>query len=551
LTVVRRSDLGLQATATSALAGSTMTYSATVTQAGPSDADDVTVEFFLPDGVALSTASAGCAQDAELIVCEAGSVAVGSQATVTATVTVQPDQRDQLETLVIASSASEDLDFTNNYVYVDSPVEAQATLSATISPAATSATEGESVDYTIVITNLGPSQATDVDVAVVIPDILDITDFQVNDVPSQAEDLNVNPGQSITLTVTALTLEDSASQGLQVDVEADAREASVVTDTNQSLVVVNANPTAVFSDTMTVNEGEWGILSVLVGDPGAYDSLEVMWDLDDDGVFDDGNDARVLFDARTIDGPATRPVAVKVQDDDGGMVTITGTITIANVAPVVETQPTQRRPYDQPFVIDFDFVDTSPGDNHTGQVDWGDGTVEPVVLGTRSVVGQASHTYGKVGDFTVKLCVTDDNGGTGCTQVAAQASCLENGLQARFDRVGATTTIALNNVGGSAAIPSGMPFTLYRDGTAVQTQTLGAELAVSGSTSLNFSLTDYQPVTQTLRLVVDDNGSGVKTTALCSGAVEKVITPSQTPTYKYYFPIIGQNRGEEGKVARP
>ena len=549
--VVRSSDLALQATATDALAGALMTYSATVTQNGPSDADDVQVEFFLPDGVGLTSASPGCSQDAELITCAVGSLAVGEQATVTATVTVQPDQREPLESLVVAGSASEEPNFDNNYLFIDSPVEAQAELTVSIAPGATSASEGDSVHYTIVVTNQGPSQATDVDVAVVIPDILDITDFLVNDVPSQADQLDLNPGESITLTVTALALEDSGGDALLVDAEADAWEAPLAWDSDQSLTVANANPTAVFSGTMSVNEGEWGILSVLVDDPGVFDSLDVAWDLDNDGEFDDGSDARVLFDARSIDGPATRPVAVRVRDDDGGEVTVNGTVTIVNIAPVVESQPKKRGPYNEPVVIDFNFVDTSASDTHTAQVDWGDGTVEDVPVAARSALGQASHTYNKVGDFTAKVCVADGNGGQGCTQIAVQAACQENGLQARFDSTGATTTVALSNAGGPVAIPAGMPFTLYRDGAAVQTLALPAELAVSASTTLNFSLTDYQPVTQTLRLAVDDNGSGVKTTGLCTGAVEKVIAAPQQATFHYYLPILRHNAELREREANP
>ncbi len=548
LRVVRSSDLSLQATATSALAGESMTYTATVTQNGPSDADDVQVEFFLPDGVGLVSASPNCSQAAELITCAAGSVAAGSQATVTATVTVQPDQRDLLETLIVASSASEDPNFNNNYVFIDSPVDAQATLAVWIAPRTTSATEGDSVHYTIVVTNQGPSQATDVDVAVVIPDILDITDFLVNDVPSQADQLDLNPGESITLTVTALTLEDSNGAALLVDAEADAWEAPLVKESDQSLTIANANPTAVFSSTMAVNEGEWGILSVLVDDPGVLDSLDVAWDLDNDGQFDNGSDARVLFDARAIDGPATRPVAVRVRDDDGGEVTINGTVAIVNIAPVVESQPRKRGPYNEPVVINFDFVDTSSADTHTAQVDWGDGTVENVPVAARSAQSQASHTYNKVGDYKAKVCVADGNGGQGCTQVEVQAACQENGLQVRFGDIGATTVISLSNSSGSTAIPSGMPFTLYRQGAVVQTIALPAELAVSASTTLNFSLTDYQPITQTLRLAVDDNGSGVKTTSLCTGAVEQVASGVQQPTtMRYYFPIIHNSTAQREK----
>ncbi|RME55639.1 MAG: DUF11 domain-containing protein [Caldilineae bacterium] len=552
--VVRESDLALQATATSALAGASMTYTATVTQNGPSDADAVQVEFFLPEGVALASASPGCTQQAELVTCVVGTLSVSSpieraglsnQATVTATVTVQPEQRDLLETLVIASSASEDPDFDNNYVFIDSPVDAQAQLAVeSVTPQATSATEGDEIAYTVVIANQGPSQATDVDIAVVIPDILDITDFQVNGVTGDAKQLDLMPSERLTVTVLGLALEDSAGQPVLVDAEADAWEAPLVKASDQSLTIANAAPTAVFSGTMEVNEGEWGILTVRVDDPGVFDGLDVAWDLDNDGQFDDGSEARVLFDGLAIDGPATRPVAVRVRDDDGGEVTINGTVTIVNVSPVVDGPTASlRAQYDQPITVDFDFVDTSPDDTHTAQVDWGDGTVENQPLAARSTLAQVSHTYNKVGDFTVKLCVADKDGGQGCVQIPTQAACQEHGLQARFDSVGAETKVTLTNAAGSVAIPAGMPFTLYRDDAVVQTLSLASEVPVSGSASLTFTVPDYQAKNQLFRLAVDDNGQGQKTTALCSGSVAKpVVVQGQI---RYFFPLVGNGGSQE------
>ncbi len=538
LTVARLADLTLQAQASPALAGESMTYTATVSNDGPSYADDVTVEFYLPTGVSLESTGPGCVQDAELVVCEAGELAPSESAVATITVAIEPDQQEGLETLIFASSASDDPFFDNNYDFVFSNVGAFAELLVSITPERTNATEGDTVKYTVVVTNTGPSQATDVDVALIIPDILDVVEFRVGDVESSADELVIAPQKSVTLTVSALFLQDSAGGPVQIDVETDAVEADFAQSSDQSLTVANANPTAVLSGTLTVNEGEWGILTVAADDPGVNDPLTVAWDLDNDGQFDDGSEAIVLFDARAINGPATRPIAVRVQDGDGGQAIANGTVTIQNVAPVVDVGPDQFQQFDGAFVLDYEFVDTSPSDSPTTRVDWGDGTVENLPLTARSGTAQVSHTYNKVGKFTVNLCVNDNSGGEGCDQLIAQAACRENGLAAQISTAGDDIRIDLKNASGTVTIPAGLPLTLYNGASVLQTFSLAQEMPVGAAQSLSYTWPNGAPNgSYTAKLAIDDNGQGVKTTPLCAGTAEKTVAARLL----IYLPIVHQN----------
>ena len=538
LTVARLADLTLRAKASPALAGESMTYTATVTNDGPSYADDVTVEFYLAPGVSLESTGPGCAQDAELVICEAGELAPGESAVATITVAIEPDQREGLETLIFASSAADDPFFDNNYDFVFSDVDAAAELLVSITPDRTNATEGDTVKYTVVVTNTGPSQATDVDVALIIPDILDVVEFRVGDVESSADELVIAPQKSVTLTVSALFVQDSAGAPVQIDVETDAVEADFAQSRDQSLTVANANPTAVLSGTLTVNEGQWGVLRVSVDDPGVSDTLTVEWDLDNDGQFDDGSEAIVLFDARSIDGPATRPIAVRVQDGEGGEVTVNGTVTIQNVAPVVDVGPDQFQQFDGAFVLDYEFVDTSPSDSPTTRVDWGDGTVENLPLAARSGTAQVSHTYNKVGEFTVNLCVNDNSGGEGCDQLIAQAACRENGLAAQISTAGNDILIDLKNASGTVTIPAGLPLTLYNGASVLQTFSLAQEMPVGAAQSFRYTWPNGAPNgSYTAKLAIDDNGQGVKTTPLCAGTAEKTVAARLL----IYLPIVHQN----------
>ncbi len=537
--VVRRSDLELLTQADVAVAGSSLTYTTTVTNYGPSYADGVTVDLYLPLGVSLAAATAGCVQDVDLVTCDVGALAVDESAEVTVTVGIVPDfQWGGMESLFVATSQSEDLYFYDNYEFVYSDVFAAADLTVAITPDRAEAVEGETVDYLITVENHGPSQATAVDLALIMPDSSDIVDVRVGDVTEIPNELTIAAGASLTVTVSVLFMEDSAGQLVLMEAEASAAEANLVTASDESLVVSNANPTAVLSDTFMVNEGEWGILRVSVDDAGTtYDPLTVAWDLNNDGVFNDASGAIALFDARTVDGPATQPIAVKVTDDEGGQVVVSSVVAIQNVAPAADAGVDQTHQFDQPFVVDLHYVDPSPTDSHSTQVDWGDGTVDTMPGGVRASVVQISHTYNKVGVFTVNACVTDNNGGQGCDQIIAQAACQENGLTAQFDSTGAKIAIQLTNPSGKTTIPAGLPFTLYSNGAVLHTFTLDQESArgrhpVPGLHP-DRCASDYLHV-----------GSGHgrqrnrgKTTQLCSGKVERTVALT---TVQLFLPLVNR-----------
>lgn len=62
--------------------------------------------------------------------------------------------------------------------------------------------------------------------------------------------------------------------------------------------------------------------------------------------------------------------------------------------------------------VSASFSDADDGDNHTAMWDWGDGTTAGTVDQTENTVSD-SHTYDAAGIYTIKLTVTDENGGPG------------------------------------------------------------------------------------------------------------------------------------------
>ncbi len=56
---------------------------------------------------------------------------------------------------------------------------------------------------------------------------------------------------------------------------------------------------------------------------------------------------------------------------------------------------------------------TDPGqDTFTATIDWGDGSIEPGIINGLSVSG--THNYDRGGNYTVMVCVRDDDNGVGC-----------------------------------------------------------------------------------------------------------------------------------------
>lgn len=145
-------------------------------------------------------------------------------------------------------------------------------------------------------------------------------------------------------------------------------------------------------------------------------ALTYVWDLDGDGTFETPGQS-VTFSAAALDGPSTRSVAVQVTDSGGLTGSAATTVEVQNVAPNVGVIKAPLKPVAVNTAMDTNvsFSDPSVLDTHTAVWDWGDGVTSAGTVNETNGSGSVSgnRLYATAGTYTVKVTVTDDDGGVG------------------------------------------------------------------------------------------------------------------------------------------
>lgn len=150
-------------------------------------------------------------------------------------------------------------------------------------------------------------------------------------------------------------------------------------------------------------------------------TLSYAWDLDDDGQYDDSTLVSPTFSL--VGDDASRTVGLQVTNTAGVTDTDTATVTVTNVAPTTTVDAVATTSENVAITLtggvsDPGWLDTFP----TATVDWGDGAgAQSLALGTTeharpdaTAPFSVGHTYGDDGTYTVTVCVSDDDGGSGC-----------------------------------------------------------------------------------------------------------------------------------------
>jgi hypothetical protein len=151
--------------------------------------------------------------------------------------------------------------------------------------------------------------------------------------------------------------------------------------------------------------------TVTLDGSGSFDALsgvaDVGWDVDGDGVFDDGPEVVAVDDG--VVG-----VSLRVRDVAGNVAVADAGVTVTNVAPSITSVWGPAVPVavtDQPVTVGVGFTDPGVADTHTVVWEWGDGT-PPVVRDGAVSPAMAAHSYVTPGVYEVAVTVSDDDGGT-------------------------------------------------------------------------------------------------------------------------------------------
>jgi len=196
-----------------------------------------------------------------------------------------------------------------------------------------------------------------------------------------------------------------------------------------SVLVKNVAPSNIVIEPVTpIDEDGNAYLEFTFDDPGSVDTHTVMIDWGDghvDTISLLSGERQVMTTHQYIDDMPTGPpeinyeINIKVTDDDGGMDTAQTSVLTKNVAPSnIQIDPVAMINENSFAQLRFTFEDPGTLDTHTAEIDWGDGTVDTIMLmvGAREVV--TSHQYlddSPTGPFevpyTINVKVTDDDGG--------------------------------------------------------------------------------------------------------------------------------------------
>ncbi len=210
-TVRPKTDLsvGQSARPTPALLGNLLTYAVVVANTGPSAATGVVLTDTLPAGVTLASAPAGCSQSAGVVTCSIGALSGGTS--VTTTLTVTPAATGLMTNSVSVTGNEFDPNAANNSNSLSTTVIPAADLSLTQTRVPGLVLVGDTITYTLVLTNAGPSNATNV----VLTDTLQGHVTFGPAVPSQGACSGtgtrvctlgaLNPGATATLTIVVTT----------------------------------------------------------------------------------------------------------------------------------------------------------------------------------------------------------------------------------------------------------------------------------------------------------------------------------------------------------
>lgn len=145
-------------------AGNNLTYNLTVKNNGPSEATGITLTDILPETVSyvsVTSSQGSCSQSTSTITCNLGTLNSGASIA-PLTIVVKPTTAGTINNSAFVIGNEADPNTTNNVTTLSNTVNASACLSANISASPNPVAVGQTLTYTVTVTNNAPSTATGV-----------------------------------------------------------------------------------------------------------------------------------------------------------------------------------------------------------------------------------------------------------------------------------------------------------------------------------------------------------------------------------------------------
>jgi PKD repeat protein len=225
------------------------------------------------------------------------------------------------------------------------------------------------------------------------------------------------------------------------------------------------------------------------------------WDFNYDGRTFHNEATGPIVSRQYPDGPATVVVALRVTDNAGASQIGTTQVTVLNVAPLVEAGGPYTGQAGQVITLAGTATDAGLIDQ-TGlsyRWDFGDGSI-----GNGPIV---SHSFGGAGSYTVKLTVTDKDGGQGSDTATVQVSRLNQAPQAVIsgpDKGMAGESLNFSGSGSSDSDGSIVSYVWqFGDGATASGVEVSHTYAAAERYTVQLTVTDNEGLTATASKVVE------------------------------------------------
>ncbi len=233
-------------------AGPDLEYTITVDNNGPDGATGVTLTDTLPTGVTFVSAAAsngtcGNPDAGGTLVCEIGSLASGSNSTVTITVTPDTvtEPTELSNTASVAATETDPVPGNNSATTTTTlnPPSADMSVGVTSTPSAPAI--GDTVTYTVTVDNDGPSTNSGVTVTATLPAgatfesaTIDQGDCELVDGTLVCAIGVMEPGATVTAEVVITTPDEAGTLRFIVEVSGDADDPATENDTAEEVTEV-------------------------------------------------------------------------------------------------------------------------------------------------------------------------------------------------------------------------------------------------------------------------------------------------------------------------